>query len=792
MITLNKIGDYHNRQVLEIECLKSDEKPIGTIDGLVITNGSKLHELDGSTYEYDEQNKTWVLQPKSSGGADGREIELQKTQTHIQWRYVGTEEWFDLVSLDEISFKHSDFTPEQLQALKGAKGDKGNPGANGTNGKDGLSIKSTQINDSGHLILTFSDESTKDVGKVTGENGESAYQIAIKLGYKGTEQEWIESLKYDHSEEFTKLAAEVRNTASNIAAERQQITQNTNDVTKLKEDLKGFVPKQQGVENNGKILGIGADGMVVPVDKPSGGTGSGVDLDVTLTSPDKAAPANLVGSLKEELVDIRTGVDNIVYKSAGEAVRNQISTVTGSIQDLQDNYLVFPFIKGEYVHADTGEFRKNEDYVRTDFISVEGMNGEIHIDKVMVKSSENAWYDENKTFISYFLIKPTGGIIDIPNNAKYFVLSGKLSDNFLGIKITSPTGLLLDTLKSRSSFSKSLYLQLTNNQNWIRGKYVDHLTGEIKDARAWEAIEIIPVGDYIITNANGTLGGAIVFLTEKNSVLASYSYTFNVDRVFSVPTGTAKVRLCNRWVDSDITPYVIGGKIPYDAKTLDNIANVIDYTVKKLAIIGDSISSDIPSTNNISWVPMFLRKVNSNIDLQRFTVPGKKLRDSLISDTENVSADTDIVIVLMGRNDVSYTIGDIDAIMKLPLSEVPTDTVMGVYRKALETLKNRLKDNAVIFCIAPVTDLLIDSWKDSVNEDFKRTYETFDLLRQSIKNFVIAEGGSNNGWFFANGRDWFSLEDNIYYNDNTHPNMQGEAIMASKIYESIIPIRLIE
>lgn len=237
MITLNKIGDYHNRQVLEIECLKADEKPIGTIDGLVITNGSKLHELDGDAYEYDEQNKTWVLQPKSSGGADGREIELQKTQTHIQWRYVGTEEWFDLVSLDEISFKHSDFTPEQLQALKGAKGDKGDPGTNGTNGKDGLSIKSTQINDSGHLILTFSDESTKDVGKVTGENGESAYQIAVRLGFHGTEQEWIESLKYNHSEEFTKLAEEVRNTASNIAAERQQITQSSEDITRLKEDL---------------------------------------------------------------------------------------------------------------------------------------------------------------------------------------------------------------------------------------------------------------------------------------------------------------------------------------------------------------------------------------------------------------------------------------------------------------------------------------------------------------------------------------------------------------------------
>lgn len=344
MITLNKIGDYHNRQVLEIECLKADEKPIGTIDGLVITNGSKLHELDGDAYEYDEQNKTWVLQPKSSGGADGREIELQKTQTHIQWRYAGTEEWFDLVSLDEISFKHSDFTPEQLQALKGAKGDKGDPGTNGTNGKDGLSIKSTQINDSGHLILTFSDESTKDVGKVTGENGESAYQIAIKLGYKGTEQEWIESLKYDHSEEFTKLAAEVRNTASNIAAERQQITQNTNNVTKLKEDLKGVVPKQQGAENNGKILGIGADGMVVPVEKPSGG----VDLDATLTSPDKAAPANMVGELKDKLKKQNNLFENTAGLNKCDSAKiewsKNLSTSDGSEIVALESYGVTSFI----------------------------------------------------------------------------------------------------------------------------------------------------------------------------------------------------------------------------------------------------------------------------------------------------------------------------------------------------------------------------------------------------------------------------------------------------------------
>lgn len=44
-------------------------------------------------------------------GQDGREIELQKSDTAIQWRYVGDQKWIDLVQLSEI------------------KGDPGNTGA---------------------------------------------------------------------------------------------------------------------------------------------------------------------------------------------------------------------------------------------------------------------------------------------------------------------------------------------------------------------------------------------------------------------------------------------------------------------------------------------------------------------------------------------------------------------------------------------------------------------------------------------------------------------------------------
>lgn len=36
-------------------------------------------------------------------GTDGREIQLQKTSTYIQWRYVGETEWTNLIALTDIT-----------------------------------------------------------------------------------------------------------------------------------------------------------------------------------------------------------------------------------------------------------------------------------------------------------------------------------------------------------------------------------------------------------------------------------------------------------------------------------------------------------------------------------------------------------------------------------------------------------------------------------------------------------------------------------------------------------------
>lgn len=60
-----------------------------------------------------------IIRGGSGGGADAREIELQKSATAIQWRYTGDETWNDLVALAEITGS---------QGEQGIPGPKGEPG----------------------------------------------------------------------------------------------------------------------------------------------------------------------------------------------------------------------------------------------------------------------------------------------------------------------------------------------------------------------------------------------------------------------------------------------------------------------------------------------------------------------------------------------------------------------------------------------------------------------------------------------------------------------------------------
>lgn len=169
-----------------------------------------------------------IIRGGSGGGADAREIELQKSATAIQWRYTGDETWNDLVTLAEITGaqgeqgipgpkgepgvtgaqgiqgiqgpagpagpqgepgpkgEQGEKGEQGIQGLQGPTGPQGEPGIQGEKGeagaqgeqgpagepgKDGRGITSVTIKADGHLQIDYSDSTNVDVGKVTGNDG---------------------------------------------------------------------------------------------------------------------------------------------------------------------------------------------------------------------------------------------------------------------------------------------------------------------------------------------------------------------------------------------------------------------------------------------------------------------------------------------------------------------------------------------------------------------------------------------------------------------------------------------
>lgn len=158
-----------------------------------------------------EKELSRVIIVASSGpGSDAREIELQKSATTIQWRYVGDDTWNDLVALAEITGARGEQGiqgpagpvgpqgepgpkgeqgekgeqgiqglqgPIGLQGEPGIQGEKGEAGAQGEQGpagepgKDGRGITSVTIKADGHLEINYTDGENVDAGKVTGNDG---------------------------------------------------------------------------------------------------------------------------------------------------------------------------------------------------------------------------------------------------------------------------------------------------------------------------------------------------------------------------------------------------------------------------------------------------------------------------------------------------------------------------------------------------------------------------------------------------------------------------------------------
>lgn len=162
--------------------------------------------INSTTYEWEvsyDNGANWTslgVVAKGVNGKDGSTPQIRINNETKQWQYFDndTSTWIDLGfsaqgekgdpgddgknGTDGVGIKNISITDNKLIItlsndevvdLGNIKGDKGADGQNGTPGKDGISIVESKINDNGELVLTYSDNSVKNLGKVVGADGKN-------------------------------------------------------------------------------------------------------------------------------------------------------------------------------------------------------------------------------------------------------------------------------------------------------------------------------------------------------------------------------------------------------------------------------------------------------------------------------------------------------------------------------------------------------------------------------------------------------------------------------------------
>ena len=157
-----------------------------------------------------------LLPLSSITGADGKEVQLQVADGYIQWKYDADSDWQNLIAVSALQGMKGDKGDQGEKGEKGDNGDTPTIGANGNwwisgvdtgvkasggsasgsgsssgssaagkdgqdgqDGASGVGIAELALNESGELVVTLTDGTEKNLGKITGEDGVGIAGVAI-------------------------------------------------------------------------------------------------------------------------------------------------------------------------------------------------------------------------------------------------------------------------------------------------------------------------------------------------------------------------------------------------------------------------------------------------------------------------------------------------------------------------------------------------------------------------------------------------------------------------------------
>lgn len=230
-------------------------------------------------------------------------------------------------------FTYADFTPEQLEGLRGpqgpkgdtgAKGDKGETGAQGPKGETGergpQGLKGEK-GDKGETGATGPQGAKGDPGPA-GADGKSAYQTAVSGGYTGTEEELGGALAGINHMAKADLS-NVDDSVFKTKAESAGVTTTWNDL----EGKPSTFPPSSHSHTMSEITGLTTD-LNNKVDKVSGKELSTNDY----TTDEKTKLAGIEDGANKTIVDSMlssTSTNPLQNKAVNTALGNKVDKVTG-------------------------------------------------------------------------------------------------------------------------------------------------------------------------------------------------------------------------------------------------------------------------------------------------------------------------------------------------------------------------------------------------------------------------------------------------------------------------------